>query len=118
MPLNSFQVISGTLPPPFQMDNKKLKGLNTKDWFKILRQFPKAFTKGTTMTLHKENDYAYQKVGKCIDMGKIHHPQIPCHDHCFQFETQWERMKENEIDALTFIWHEHLYHQDRGLTCQ
>ncbi|KAI2494418.1 hypothetical protein MHU86_20101 [Fragilaria crotonensis] len=78
---------------------------NTEDWIEIPRQFPEAFINGTTMTLlRKENDSAYQKVRntstweRYITLG-YHH----AYDHCFQFETQWERRKENELDALTFI---------------
>ena len=37
------------------------------------------------------------------------------YDHCFQFETQWEGVQENEMDALIFIWHVYFYHINRAL---
>ena len=37
------------------------------------------------------------------------------YDNCFQFETQWKRMKENEMDALSFIWTVYSYHLNRAL---
>jgi hypothetical protein len=83
---------------------------NTKDWIKTLRQFPEATD--TTMTLHKENDYTYQKVGNALTWERYVTLEYHAHDACFQFETQWERMKDNEMDVLTFIWHVYFYPRD------
>ena len=47
--------------------------------------------------------------------GKDTSPLDTMSDHCFQFKTQWEKMRENEIDVLTFIWHVYFYHNNRGL---
>jgi hypothetical protein len=37
------------------------------------------------------------------------------HDCCFQFETQLQKIHENEVDVLTFIRHVYFYHVNRAL---
>jgi hypothetical protein len=67
------------------------------------------------MTLRKENDFAYQKVGNPSTWERYITFGYHAYDHCFQFETQWERMKETVVDALTFIWNVYSYHLNRAL---
>lgn len=31
------------------------------------------------------------------------------YDHCFQFDTQWERMNRNQTDTIKFIWESYSY---------
>jgi hypothetical protein len=73
------------------------------------------FINGTTLTLRKENDFAYQKVGNPSTWERYITFGYHAYDHCFQFETQWEGMKETEVDALTFIWNVYSYHLNRAL---
>ncbi|KAI2499330.1 hypothetical protein MHU86_15174 [Fragilaria crotonensis] len=112
----------GTGPPPplgshpngIDITDPKY-AFNTEDWIETPRQFPEAFINGTTMTLRKENDFAYQKVGNPSTWERYITFGYHAYDHCFQFETQWERMKEIEVDALTFIWNVYSYHLNRAL---
>ena len=112
----------GTGPPPplgshpngIDITNPKY-AFNTEDWIETPRQFPEAFINGTTMTLRKENDFAYQKVGNPSTWERYITFGYHAYDHCFQFETQWERMKETVVDALTFIWNVYSYHLNRAL---
>ncbi|KAI2505072.1 hypothetical protein MHU86_9348 [Fragilaria crotonensis] len=113
---------NGTGPPPplgshpngIDLTDPKYE-FNTEDWIETPRQFPETFINGTTMTLRKENDSAYQKVGNASTWEKYITLGYHAYDHCFQFETQSERMKENEMDALTFIWNVYSYHLNRAL---
>ncbi|KAI2511594.1 hypothetical protein MHU86_2848 [Fragilaria crotonensis] len=113
---------NGTGPPPplgshpngIDLTDPKY-AFNTEDWIETPRQFPETFINGTTMTLRKENDSAYQKVGNASTWERYITLGYHAYDHCFQFETQWERMKENEMDALTFIWNVYSYHLNRAL---
>jgi hypothetical protein len=112
----------GTGPPPalgshsngIDITDPKY-AFNTDDWIETTSQFPEAFINGTTMTLRKENDSAYQKVGNASTWERYITLGYHAYDHCFQFETQWERMKESEKDALTFIWSVYSYHLNRAL---
>ncbi len=112
----------GTGPPPslgshpngIDIADPK-NAFNTEDWIQIPRQFPEALINGTTMTLCKENDSVYQKIGNALTWERYITLGYHAYDHCFQFETQWERMKANKKDALTFIWHVYSYHLNRGL---
>ena len=113
---------NGTGPPPplgshpngIDLTDPKY-AFNTEDWIETPRQFPEMFINGTTMTLRKENDSAYQKVGNASTWERYITVGYHAYDHCFPFETQWERMKENEMDALTFIWNVYSYHLNRAL---
>ena len=67
------------------------------------------------MTWHEEIDHAYQQVGKALTWEKCITCGYHVYDHCFQFETHWERMQENEMDVLTFILHVYFYHVNRAL---
>jgi len=113
---------NGTGPPPplgshpngIDITDPKY-AFNTEDWIEPPMQFPEAFINDTTMTLRKENDFAYQKVGNPSTWERYITLGYHAYDHCFQFETQWERMKENEMDALIFIWNVYSYHLNRAL---
>ena len=88
---------------------------NTEDLIKAPGQFDHAITSKSLMTRHKENDHAYQQVGNASTWERYITLRYHVYDHCFQFETQWEKMCENEMDALTFIWHMYFYHVNRAL---
>jgi hypothetical protein len=113
---------NGTGPPPplgshpngIDITDPKY-AFNTEDWIETPRQFPETFINGTTMTIRKENDSAYQKVGNASTWERYITFGYHAYDHCFQFETQWEKMKENETDALIFIWNVYSYHLNRAL---
>jgi hypothetical protein len=86
-----------------------------EDWIKTLGQFDHAITSKSPMIRRKENDHAYQQVGNVSTLKKYITFGYHVYDHCFQFKTQWEKMRENEVDALTFIWYMCFYHVNRAL---
>jgi hypothetical protein len=66
------------------------------------------------MAIRKENDSAYQKVGNASTWERYISLAYHAYDHCFQFKTQWEKMKANEKDAVTFISNLYSYHLNRA----
>ena len=85
------------------------------DWIKTPRQFPDKLTSNSIMTRCKGNDNAYQQVGHVSTWERYITFGYHVYDHCFQFETQWERMQESDINALTFVGHVCFYHVNRAL---
>jgi hypothetical protein len=79
---------------------------NTEDWIKTPGQFDHALTSESLMTSRKDNGSTWERY---ITFG------YHVYDYCFQFETQWERMRENEMDVLTFVWHVYFYRVNRAL---
>ena len=63
----------------------------------------------------QENGHAYQQVGNVSTRERYITFGYHVYDYCFQFEIQWERMQENEMDALTLISHMYCYHVNRAL---
>ena len=108
-------------PPPLGshpngIDNANPKfAFNTEDWIETPRPFSKALTSDSAMTRRKENDHAYQQVGNASTWERHITFEYHVYDFYFQLETQWETMHENEMDALTFIWHVCFYHINRAL---
>jgi hypothetical protein len=113
---------NGTGPPPplgshpnsIDITDSKY-AFNKEDWIETPRQFYEALTCDSIMTRCKENDHEYQQVGEALTNEKCITFGYHVYDHCFQFETQWERTQENEMDALTFTWHLYFYHVNRAL---
>ena len=112
---------NGTGPPPplgshpngIDITDPKY-AFNTEDWIEtqgksdpaITSESPMidpAITRESPMTRRKENDYAYQQVGNASTWERYITFGYHVHDHCFQFKTKWEKMRENEMDVLTFI---------------
>ena len=87
----------------------------TDTWHEPPRQFPESFINSATMTLRTTNDSAYKKVGNPTTWNRYLILGYHAYDHCFQFDTQWERMKNNEADALKFIWEVYSYHVSRSI---
>ena len=72
---------------------------NTEDWIETPGQFDHAITSESPMTARKENDHAYKQVGNASTWERYITFGYHVYDHCFQFETQWKKMQENEMDA-------------------
>ena len=56
------------------------------------------------MTRRKEIDHTYQQVGNASTWERYVTFGYHVYDHCIQFETEWERMQENEMDAKLWTW--------------
>ena len=95
---------NGTGPPPplgshpngIDITNPKY-AFNTEDWIETLGQFNHALISESPMTRCMENDHAYQQVGNALMWERYITFGYHVYDHCFQFETQWEKLWENEM---------------------
>jgi hypothetical protein len=100
----------GTGPPPplgshpngIDITDPKY-AFNTEDWIETPGQFDQALTSESLMTRLRENDHAYQQVGNASTLERYFTFAYHVYDHCFHFETHWEKMRKNEMDVLTFI---------------
>ena len=68
-----------------------------------------------SMTLRTTNDSAYKIVGNATTWNRYVLFGYHAYDHCFQFDTQWERMSTNQTDTLKFIWEGYSYLLSRGM---
>ena len=67
------------------------------------------------MTSRTTNDLAYRSVGNATTWNRYILFGYHSYDHCFQFDTQWERMTKSETDTLQFIWESYRYVVSRKL---
>ena len=68
-----------------------------------------------SMTLRTTNDAAYKIVGNAHTWNHYTLFGYHAYDHCFQFDTQWQRMIHNQTDTLKFIWESFSYLLSRGM---
>jgi hypothetical protein len=68
-----------------------------------------------SMTLQTTNDSAYKIVGNATTWNRYFLFGYHAYDHCFQFDTQWKRMSQNQTDTLKFIWEGYSYLLSRGM---
>jgi hypothetical protein len=104
-------MIRGTGPPPplgshpngidISHPNYVIDSVN---WHEPPIQFAEQFKNPDTMNLRATNDIAYKIVGNPTTWNRYILFGYHAYDHCFQFDTQWERMIKNETDTLKFIW--------------
>ena len=112
----------GTGPPPPLGDHPNGVDIShpnysfdSVNWHEPPRQSTESHTNDSTMTLRLENDTAYKSIGNPTTWNTYISFGYHAYDHCFQFETQWERMKRNEEDTLKFIWASYCYKTSRAL---
>ncbi|KAI2511658.1 hypothetical protein MHU86_2724 [Fragilaria crotonensis] len=67
------------------------------------------------MTLRTTNNSAYKLVGNANTWNYYVLFGYHVYDHCFQFDTQWERMKNNQTDTLKVIWERFSYLVSRSM---
>ena len=90
--------------------------IDSVNWHEPPEQFAETYMNTASMTLRTTNDLAYKSVGNATSWNRYILFGYHAYDHCFQFETQWERMKTNQTDALSFIWATYSYLISRNLT--
>ena len=73
------------------------------------------FTTADTLHLRTTNDSVYQTVGNPTTWHRYITFGYHVYDHCFQFDTQWERMSKNRTDTLKFVWESYCYHIAKDL---
>jgi hypothetical protein len=88
----------------------------TDEWIDTPTLFPESFRNEDSAKTRHENDAAYLLVGNKSTWFKYVVFGYHCYDHCFQFETQWNKMTQSESDTLTFVWMIYSYHLDRKIT--
>jgi hypothetical protein len=115
-------MIRGTGPPPPLGDHPNGIDISHPDytfdsvnWHETPSQSTESHINDSTKTLRLENDTAYKSVGNPTTWNTYISFGYYAYDHCFQFETQWERMKRNEEDTLKFIWASYCYKTSRAL---
>ena len=112
----------GTGPPPPLGDcphgidiSHPNYAIDSDIWHEPPKQFPETFNNPAIMTARTKNDLAYKVVGNATTWNRYVLFGYHAYDHCFQFDTQWERMTKNETDTLQFIWESYSYLVDRKL---
>jgi hypothetical protein len=115
-------MIGGTGPPPPLGDHPNGIDIShpnylfdSVNWHETPKQFNEGHVNADSMTLRTKNDMAYKSVGNPTTWNQYVSFGYHAYDHCFQFETQWERMQRNESDTLKFIWASYCYQTSRAL---
>jgi hypothetical protein len=84
-------------------------------WLEPPKQFNENHMNTASMTAKTSSDQAYKSVGNATTWNTYILFGYPAYDHCFQFNTQWERMCRNQTDALMFVWESYCYLISRGM---
>lgn len=120
LPTTAVPRIRGTGPPPPLGDHPNgidishpSYAIDSVNWHEPPKQFAKEFITPVTMTLRANNGLAYKTVGNPTTWNRYIAFGYHSYDHCFQFDTQWERIKTIATDALQFIWESYSYVKDR-----
>ena len=83
--------------------------IDSVNWHEPPEEFIEKHMNTASMTLRTTNDLAYKTVGNATSWNRYILFGYHAYDHCFQFETQWDRMIKNQTDALQFIWSSYSY---------
>ena len=112
----------GTGPPPPLGDHPNgidvshpNYAIDSVNWHEPPKQFSENYMNTASMTLRTTNDSAYKIVGNATTWNRYVLFGYHAYDHCFQFDTQWERMSQNQTDTLKFIWEGYSYLLSRGM---
>ena len=89
--------------------------IDSVNWHEPPKQFSENHMNAASMTLRTTNDSAYKIVGNATTWNRYVLFGYHAYDHCFQFDTQWERMSTNQTDTLKFIWEGYSYLLSRGM---
>jgi hypothetical protein len=89
--------------------------IDSVNWHETPKQFSENYMNAASMTLRTTNDAAYKIVGNAHTWNHYTLFGYHAYDHCFQFDTQWQRMIHNQTDTLKFIWESFSYLLSRGM---
>ena len=89
--------------------------IDSVNWHETPKQFSENYMNAASMTLRTTNDAAYKIVGNAHTWNHYTLFGYHAYDHCFQFDTQWQRMIHNQTDTLKFIWESYCYLLSRGM---
>jgi hypothetical protein len=78
------------------------------------KQFSKNYMNTASMTLRTTNDSYYKIIGNATTWNRFVLFGFHAYDHCFQFDTQWKCMSQNQTDTLIFIWEGYSYLLSHG----
>jgi hypothetical protein len=113
---------AGTAPPPPLGDlphgidiSHPNYAFDSVIWHPTPTTFNDGFNTEANIILRKTNDDVYQTVGNPTTWHRYVSFGYHAYDHCFQFDTQWERMSKNQTDTLKFIWESYCYQTSRDL---
>jgi hypothetical protein len=87
----------------------------TEIWCEPPHQFHEEFINLAYVTDRKQNDAIYKTVGNAMTWNRYIVLGFHAYDNCFQFDTQWQKMQQNEGDVLQFNWSVYNYHLSRDL---
>ena len=112
----------GTAPPPPLGDHPHGIDISHPNyafdsviWHSPPTLLNEGFTTADTLQLRTSNDSVYHTVGNPTTWHRYITFGYHVYDHCFQFDTQWERMSKNRTDTLKFIWESYCYQTSRDL---
>ena len=66
--------------------------IDSVNWHEPPKQFSEKYMNTASMTLRTTNDAAYKIVGNANTWNHYVLFGYHAYDHCFQFDTQWERI--------------------------
>jgi hypothetical protein len=89
--------------------------IDSVTWLEPPKQFTENHMNTASMTAKTSNDLAYKSVGNANTWNTYILFGYHAYDHCFQFDTQWERMRQNQNDVLKFVWESYCYLISRGM---
>ena len=89
--------------------------IDSVTWLAPPKQFTENHMNTASMTAKTSNDLAYKSVGNANTWNTYVLFGYHAYDHCFQFDTQWERMRQNQNDVLKFVWESYCYLISRGM---
>jgi hypothetical protein len=89
--------------------------INSVTWLEPPKQFTENHMNTASMTIKTSNNLAYKSVKNASTWNTYILFGYHAFDHCFQFNTQWERMRQNEPDVLKFVWERYHFLISRGM---
>jgi hypothetical protein len=83
--------------------------INSDTWLEPPKQFTENHMNTASMTIKTSINLAYKSAGNANTWNTYILFGYHAYNHCFQFDTHWERMRQNQPDVKKFVWESYCY---------